>query len=406
MTSNQAAVTSAAGQAAATPTLSGPPSPVTRSTCSSAPQHLKGSIAARHSRSISTRLVSTVAALLLLFTTAAISVQVPEAAVAIAYDPLEPVPKQLKVPLIAGVPPSSIASEQARQQQQEQTYRQRLEKNRAQQRGQFYEESSRKVLDHSTQRGDVELGGIETAKEPLPWEGMKAKDESEDNRSDLDQDDFLSNAWVYSPWEDSFRFKADDSRDDDDDGDDGGGGDDKNLHNNKAAGRHVWSMESQPNPKVQSDSDDGAAVVEGQDFDRDELLSPVEDSDLESEKETGRLLKVEEEGRFGTETNTKDPNVRENQNEIIVPEVWDADGVSQKGETGKQEYVETEEETVDGTPVLALSDAQSGVKDEEKKGDKSAGRAPLDQRLQKQAAIKNVWKAKHPHQHMQRQRSG
>ncbi|KAF9984285.1 hypothetical protein BGZ75_004139 [Mortierella antarctica] len=355
-------------------------------------------------------------ATLLLVAATSISAQATVSGVVAAYDPLESVSKQLKVLVIAGVPPP-LASGQAGQRQKEQAYLQRLEKDRARRRGQFYVESSRKDVSEDDIPGvDGVHEGTETSKEPLPWEGVEDEDEDEDNSITLRQDDFLSEVRVFSPWENSFKFRADDNSqdDDNDDNDD----DDKNLHNNKATERHVWNMESEPKPVAQGDGDDGAAIVEDQDLDRATLVaSSATDDDLENEKENGRLLKVEEEGRFGTESNARDPNVRENQNEIIVPQVWDADGVSQKGETGKQEYVETEEETADETPALSLNSTQP-VKDEKEKeeGGKDVSKARLDEVdlmggeaelewLQEQAAMQDAWKAKHHHVHHQQHRT-
>ncbi|KAF9290666.1 hypothetical protein BGZ68_006381 [Mortierella alpina] len=401
---DQAAVTSAAGQAAPTLTLSWSASPVTRSTCSSAPQYPRKCITARHSRFTATWFVGT-AATLLVFSATVISAQMTIAGVAAAYDPLEPASNQLMVPVMAGgPPPPSTAIGQARQRQKEQAYLQRLEKNRALRRGQFYVEISRKEAteesDDDIPRVDGVTGGTETSKEPLPWEGIEDEDDDEDNRIELDQDDFLSKVWGISPWKDSFKFRAEDRSQDDD--------------NDTASERHVWNMESEPRPVAPSDNnDDGAAVVEDQDSDRAEFVSSTVDGDLESEKETGRLLKVEEEGRFGTESNARDPNVREYENEIIVPQVWDADGVSQKGETGKQEYVETEEETVDEPPTLPLNDTQSNKDEEGERGGKDVRKARLDQVdlmggeaeldwLQNQAAIPDALEAKH-HHHQQEQ---
>ncbi|KAF9968037.1 hypothetical protein BGZ70_007049 [Mortierella alpina] len=263
--------------------------------------------------------------------------------------------------------------------------------------------------DDDVARDESVSEGTETPHEPLPWEGMEDEDENEDNSVHLDQGDFLSKEWAFSPWKNSFRFRADDHSQHDDSDNDDDDYDDKNVDNSKGTERQVWNMESEP--VAHSDSDDGAAIVDEQDVDRAELVSfAVDEDDLESENETGRLLKVEEEGRFGTESNARDPNVRENQNELIVPQVWDADGVSQKGETGKQEYVETEEEAVDETPALYLNDTQSDKDKAEEKAGQDVGKARLDQIdlmggeaelewLQKQADIQEAWKAKHHHHH-------
>ncbi|KAF9573474.1 hypothetical protein EC968_008450 [Mortierella alpina] len=320
-------------------------------------------------------------------------------------------------PVIACVPPPPlIASEQARVRQKEQVYLQRLNRDRSRRRGRFYVEKSRKeVSDHDIPKVDGVLEGTGSAKEPLLWEGIEAENENEDD--DLDRDDFLPSMGAFSPWKQPFRSRAaEHSQDDekvDNDGDEDEDDDNKDLYGSKAAEKHAWNMESEPKPMVQS-SDDGTAIAEDQEIDKAKLVSTAVDDDLGSEKETGRFLKVEEEGRFGTESNARDPNVRENENEIIVPQVWDADGVSQKGETGKQEYVETEEETTDGPPpALSLSGARSDKDEEEEKSGKDVSKARLDQIsllggeaglkwLQDQAAIRDAWTARHHNHHYHR----
>ncbi|KAG0209648.1 hypothetical protein BGX28_010164 [Mortierella sp. GBA30] len=335
-------------------------------------------------------------------------------------------------------------------------YIQRLENIRTQRRGAFFvEPSSPQGSDETHEEDDIDgvsgqIGSLREP-EPLPWDGMEDWDDD-----DNEEDHSLSQGDGVSPWEGGFWNKLFPSEDVDDNDDDfyNSDGLDRNVSNTgvyKGSASKYGPLKSLRWSASQIDNDDGSSIVDDQDTERIKVVlddtgmpamslrkggDPDEDEEEKEGEETGHVLKVEEEGRFGEVPTSKDPNVHESQNEIIVPEVWDADGVSQKGETGKQEYIEDDEEEDDDakeepkaeTPLPSTNtvpDDKAQKEGYEKEDEKTTAVVPpgeaerprLDQTalmayeaevewLKKKPAAQRAWMAKHHLHHHHRLKSG
>ena len=348
-----------------------------------------------------------------------------EAMKVIPLNPLVPITEQLTPPLVAGVPPpphqsnlggNSISEEEA-------AYIERLEVVRTERQGSFYFDLTPEDLERAAASQSAALGGqIRYSKEPLPWEalGLDEDEDDEDNdENSLQSEEFSAQGWS-SPWGGAFRYEA---LDDDDDEEDYYDDEEQRLFRSDRQKQRsrVVSPKGQANQKAfqssrAADNDDGSGIVEGEssltmndvNIGDTRLELTTEDAPVEITHE----LKMEGVDSSGTNmaSNEKDPNVSENIEELIAPQVWDAEGVSEKGPSGTQEYVETT--SVVSPPSLSPDAiASDGTKDAEPESEASLVRPKLDQIdllgheaevdwLNEQDRIQKSWKAKH-HKHLE-----
>ncbi|KAF9086613.1 hypothetical protein BGX23_008699 [Mortierella sp. AD031] len=224
-------------------------------------------------------------------------------------------------------------------------------------------------------------GRIRYSKEPLPWEGYGMDEDEGSGENGIDGDDESSMGWSYSPWGGEFRHEVLSDRDDENynySEDSGNGGDEDLFYYEEDDGdeevgqqgrrgtrgktrlalsqrqrqRHRHQHQRQQQQQQQQDgfsvlrvdNDDGAAVVEEQDWSRlelttqakakEEAVPPIDTAFTTTEirpKEVTQLLKEEASGELGKSVTNQDPNVNDN----------DAEGAAQKISPGNtQQYVE------------------------------------------------------------------
>ncbi|KAG0348705.1 hypothetical protein BG004_004419 [Podila humilis] len=221
-----------------------------------------------------------------------------------ASDPLEDAATQLMMPLTAGVPPPPVSADKdgiKALQAKEQRYIQRLEADRIEKQGSLYVEPL------PNESVTPQSGRIRFSGEPLPWDGLSDSDEL----GDKDNVEFSSQS--YSPWGGEFRYEA------------------------IPRDQSVFEV-------MQVDQDDGSAIVDEQQGRLELETWPAVDG-------PGQTLKVEE---TGEDIENVDPNIEGNVREAVEPQVWDADGPSQKSQSdhdrNSQEYIQEAKaaENVDG----------------------------------------------------------
>lgn len=251
---------------------------------------------------------------------------------AVAYDPLENIADQLMVPVAAGVPPPPLPADHDTIQTlqiKEQRYIQRIETERVEKQGSLYVELTPDDLRTSGGGAD---GKIRLSGEPLPWDGV-GDELGEEDENGLDNDYFAQGS--YSPWGGEFRYEA--FPEEDDQGTSSDSKDTDGHSTNQRKKSRVASKQAAFSA-VQADQDDGAEIA-------DEQSSRLEIKMLPAKNEPTQDLKVEETGEA---VETLDPNVKNNVKEMIEPQIWDADGRSQKAQgrvdRGVQEYVQNQEQ--------------------------------------------------------------
>lgn len=307
---------------------------------------------------------------------------------AVAYDPLENFADQLMVPVAAGVPPPPSPADHDKihvLKVKEQRYIQRIEIERVEKQGSLYVELTPDELRTSGEEG-VD-GRIRFSGEPLPWDGMDNGELGKEENG-LGDDYFAQGS--YSPWGGEFRYEAFPKGDNQDetssDSKDTDGQSAPQLKESRMASKQATFS------AMQADQDDGAEVA-------DEQSSRLELEMLPAKNEPVRDLKVEEIGKV---VETLDPNVKNNVKEIVEPQIWDAEGKSQKaqirGDRGRQEYVQIQEDpSIKVMNVARVSDYETEKKPKLDQIDMMGHEAELDW-LNEQEKMLESWRYRHHHQ--------
>ncbi|KAF9303559.1 hypothetical protein BGZ74_003491 [Mortierella antarctica] len=301
------------------------------------------------------RVVWTIAVALLILSTAAavtssednILLHTTSTEEAIAYDPLENIADQLMVPVAAGVPPLPLSTDQdsiQTLQMKEQRYIQRIETERVEKQGSLYVELT---PDELRTRGEGTAGNVRFAGEPLPWDGVEEE-------NGLWDEYFVQGS--YLPWGEEFRYEAILEGSDQDETSSSKGTDGQSTCQCEKSRVASSSSKQASFSAMQADHDDGADIA-------DEQSSRLEIEMLPAMDEVTRDLKVEETGEA---IETLDPNVKNNVKEIVEPQIWDADGLSQKMQgrvdQGAREYFQQEEVP----SIKAINQAHVSDKTEER----------------------------------------
>ncbi|KAF9116520.1 hypothetical protein BGX27_001814 [Mortierella sp. AM989] len=308
----------------------------------------------------------------------------------IAYDPMVPVADQLKIPVVAGAPPSPPVQTEP-EKQKEYAYIQRQENDRVRLQGSLYVELTPEDIKQmkASQGGDIPSGPpnfIRYSKEPLPWEGLEIDTQ---NGGEIPQDDdYTTLGWPYSPWEGEFRYEAmpddngyndvdlgeDESREvesedtcRDDRLDDGNsknkqkekGGLQKSLrrhHHHRYSCHRSQQLQHQKEPPVtpinvgnDSQAKDQVKVTYAKIINSNPSINSDDKVDkldvaealpslLDEESEIFQIERIDE---FGASA-ANDPNVIDNINEVVDPQVWDALEPPQKSRPRTQQYVESD----------------------------------------------------------------
>ncbi|GJJ79018.1 hypothetical protein EMPS_11377 [Entomortierella parvispora] len=330
--------------------------------------------------------------------------------------PFKPSADQLE-PLVAGVPPPPRYSDTgtSHTSEEEAAYIERLERQRYERQGSFYLELMPEDLERLAASQKMPGGKTRYSKEPLPWEVLGLDEDEEDMDSDdtLQTDELSSPDWS-SPWGGAFRYEAlDDMEDEDDYYDDEK---QKLIKSNRQKQRsRVVSPKDQASQKAfTADNNDGSSTVDDETGvvvgDGDGPITRLELTTEDAPVEVTQELKMEEVDSSGTDmpSSEKDPNVKEGFEELIVPQIWNAEGVSQKGPSGTQEYIETTSIVSSPSSSSPPSDAAAFERTENEESESEAGfiRPKLDQIdylgheaeidwLNEQYLIQKAWKAKH-----------
>ncbi|KAG0031430.1 hypothetical protein BGZ81_001268 [Podila clonocystis] len=341
------------------------------------------------------RVVWTIAVALLILSTAATAVTSSEDILldtttekAIAYDPLENIADQLMVPVAAGVPPPPLPADhdsiQALQ-LKEQRYVQRIETERVEKQGSLYVELT---PDELRIKGEGAAGNVRFSREPLPWDGVD-DDELGEEENGLGDEYFRQGS--YSPWEEEFRYEVIPEGSDQIKTSSSKGKDGQSTRQHKKCRVASSSGNQALFSAMQADHDDGADIA-------DEQSSRLELEILPAKNEPAQELKVEETGEA---IETLDPNVKSNVKEIVEPQIWDADGQSQKVQArvdrGVREYVQNQEED----PSIKVMNL-AGVSDEAETRPKwdqidlMGNEAEIDW-LNEQEKLFKSWRNRHHH---------
>ncbi|KAG0095042.1 hypothetical protein BGZ93_006419 [Podila epicladia] len=307
---------------------------------------------------------------------------------AVAYDPLENIADQLMVPVAAGVPPTPLPTDQVSiqiLQMKEQRYIQRIEAERVEKQGSLYVELT---PDELRTREEGAAGNIRFAGEPLPWDGV-------DNDGLGDEEGLWSDYFVqgsFSPWGKEFRYEAIPKGYEQDETSSSKGADGQSTCQREKSRVASSSSKQASFSAMQADHDDGADIA-------DEQSSRLELEMLPAKDEVTRDLKVEE---IGEAIETLDPNVKNNVKEIVEPQIWDADGLSQKMQgridRGAREYFQNQEE-VPTIKVMNLAHASDKTEERPKLDqiDLMRHEAEVDW-LNEQDEIFKSWRHRHHHQ--------
>lgn len=305
----------------------------------------------------------------------------------VAYDPLDNVADQLMVPVVAGVPPPPLLADHDKIQTlkvKEQRYIQRIETERVEKQGSLYVELTPDEL--RTSGEGRAYGKIRLSGEPLPWDGMD-DDELGEEENGLGDDYFAQGS--YSHWGGEFRYETFSEGDNEDETSSDSKDTDRQSRQLKES--RMASKQTTFSAK-QADQDDGAEVA-------DEQTSRLELEILPAKNEPTRDLKVEETGEA---VETLDPNVKNNVKEIVEPQIWDADGKSQKAQgrvdRGKQEYVQMQEDpSIKVMNVARVSDYETEKRPKLDQIDMMGYEAEVDW-LNEQDKMFKSWRHRHHHQ--------
>ncbi|KAG0036081.1 hypothetical protein BGZ82_004715 [Podila clonocystis] len=343
-----------------------------------------------------TRVVWTIAVALLILSTAATAVTSSEdilldttAEEAIAYDPLENIADQLMVPVAAGVPPPPLPADHDSLQTlqlKEQRYIQRIETERVEKQGSLYVELT---PDELRINGEGAAGNVRFSGEPLPWDGVDDDGLGEDENG-LGDEYFTQES--YSPWGEEFRYEFIPAGSDQIETSSSKGTDGQNTRQHKKYRVTSSSGNQASFSAMQADHDDGADIA-------DEQSSRLELEILPAKNEPAQELKVEETGEV---IETLDPNVKNNVKEIVEPQIWDADGQSQKVQArvdrGVREYVQNQEEdpSIKVMNLARVSD-EAETRPKLDQIDLMGNEAKVDW-LNEQDTMNKSWRHRHHHQ--------